>query len=553
QLVSGAGAATTPLTVRAGNAQTAEVFRVEDFGAAPRLVVSSGGTVGVGTVPTGGNMFEVNGLTKVTGTMSATTVQTADGSVAAAGLGFTSQANTGLYRPAANQLGLLAGGTEGMRLVNNAGAVQNTSAVAGSMLAPAWSFLNDADTGVFNPSANTLAFTAGGLESLRVVNNAGAMQNTAAVGGSAVAPAWSFLSDANTGIFNAGADMLSLAVGGSEALRVINGAGSLQIAAAMAGSMVVPPYTFLSDGDTGMFSASANGLGFTAGGSEAMRVVNNAGVVQNTSAVAGTATAPAWSFLSDANTGIFNAGADMLSLAVGGGELLRVTATQIAAGTLGSAATPAWTLLSDGNTGAFSPGADTLAWSTGGVERARIGSTGNVGIGTIAPQARLDVSQDVLVRGTFVNFGTLSGSTGYGIRDNAGKVEVKNSGGLWEPISKLRLTHDGNPVYTNTTGTFAVVSRFAVDFSDYPTLTQVKFVGETRDTNSDPHEAQIKVNGTAVASSLLSGANNVFQVKTSAFNGFTNPNAPALVEVELRKQSGVAGQAELGSFVIDFR
>ena len=56
----------------------------------------------------------------------------------------------------------------------------------------------------------------------------------------------------------------------------------------------------------------------------------------------------------------------------------------------GSAATPA-IRGTDANTGIFFPAADTIAFSEGGVESMRIDSSGNVGIGTSSPSARLTV------------------------------------------------------------------------------------------------------------------------------------------------------------------
>jgi hypothetical protein len=44
---------------------------------------------------------------------------------------------------------------------------------------------------------------------------------------------------------------------------------------------------------------------------------------------------------------------------------------------------------------------------------------------------------DILINGVnhYLNFGTFSGSSGYGFRDNAGTMEVKNDGGTWNPIA----------------------------------------------------------------------------------------------------------------------
>jgi hypothetical protein len=60
-------------------------------------------------------------------------------------------------------------------------------------------------------------------------------------------------------------------------------------------------------------------------------------------------------------------------------------------GTDGSAATPA-VQGTDANTGMFFPAADTIAFAEGGTEAMRLDASGNVGIGTTTPGARLDVS-----------------------------------------------------------------------------------------------------------------------------------------------------------------
>lgn len=44
--------------------------------------------------------------------------------------------------------------------------------------------------------------------------------------------------------------------------------------------------------------------------------------------------------------------------------------------------------------------------------------------------------KDILINGVnkYLNWGTDSGSVGYGIRDNAGTMEFKNNGGAWAAI-----------------------------------------------------------------------------------------------------------------------
>ena len=57
---------------------------------------------------------------------------------------------------------------------------------------------------------------------------------------------------------------------------------------------------------------------------------------------------------------------------------------------------------------------------------------GNVGIGTTNPTHLLDVDGNIgLTAGSYINFNTTDGTTGYGFRDNSGSVQFKNSGGSW--------------------------------------------------------------------------------------------------------------------------
>jgi hypothetical protein len=62
---------------------------------------------------------------------------------------------------------------------------------------------------------------------------------------------------------------------------------------------------------------------------------------------------------------------------------------------------------------------------------------GNVGIGTPVPQASLDVNGDMILSGgnRYLNFGTVTGSAGYGIRDNGGTLQYKVTGIDWKDFT----------------------------------------------------------------------------------------------------------------------
>lgn len=62
-------------------------------------------------------------------------------------------------------------------------------------------------------------------------------------------------------------------------------------------------------------------------------------------------------------------------------------------------------------------------------------STTPVGSATLIERLRITSAGDHAINaGAYLNWGTTYGSAGYGLRDNAGVIEAKNSGGSWAPI-----------------------------------------------------------------------------------------------------------------------
>ena len=107
------------------------------------------------------------------------------------------------------------------------------------------------------------------------------------------------------------------------------------------------------------------------------------------------------------------------------GAFTTLSATGVTTVQAGTAALPAITTTGDTNTGVFFPAADTIAFAEGGAEAMRIDSSGNVGIGTTSPAAKLHVSGYVLTGSQYYSgrFSDAINST-YSIAHQAGLTNL---------------------------------------------------------------------------------------------------------------------------------
>lgn len=198
-----------------------------------------------------------------------------DGTVAKPSLCFNSDTNTGIYRAGADILGIVVGGAFAARFYG--GSVPQSAFVDGTAATPAIGFDNDSNTGMYLAAADNVAFTTGGTYragfSTTIFNTRLVVQGP---DGAVAAPAYSFENDTDTGIYRGGANDFRVAAGGTtivlitasgltmNGLPIFNGDGSA----------AAPSYSFSSDTNTGIYRPGADLIAVSCGGTVGFSVQN---------------------------------------------------------------------------------------------------------------------------------------------------------------------------------------------------------------------------------------------------------------------------------------
>ncbi len=315
------------------------------------------GANNIGVSVNGAKVLDIatTGLT-VTGTFSFTGALLApDGSVGAPAYSFTSDPDTGMYRPSANVLSLVAGGVQALQLTST----QLLSIQDGTAAAPAYSFFNDPDCGLYRSGANNINFATAGVRILNMDANGVYFNN-----GTVSLPTISFFSDQNTGIFWQGADDMRLVAGGVSQLLIRTDAVYARLAVWGAdGALATPSYSFESDPDTGLFRAGANDIRMAAGAAfvQQWNATGAYTVFQD-----GAAAAPSISFFSDTDTGIYRGGANNLNFATGGVRILNMDTNGVYFND-GTVSLPTISFFSDSDTGFYRAASGDVRFTSDGV------------------------------------------------------------------------------------------------------------------------------------------------------------------------------------------
>jgi hypothetical protein len=101
--------------------------------------------------------------------------------------------------------------------------------------------------------------------------------------GTAALPAYSFVNDPDTGMFRQGTNAIGFATNGTEDFRITD----TQALSVNGGTAALPAFSFSLDNDIGMFRPATNTLGFATAGAEAVRITSTNRLGVNTTNPAG--------------------------------------------------------------------------------------------------------------------------------------------------------------------------------------------------------------------------------------------------------------------------
>jgi hypothetical protein len=251
---------------------------------------------------------------------------------------------------------LLGGGADGN--FTNISVSSVATFGAGTVSAPSITTSGDTNTGIYFPAADTIAFTEGGVESMRI-------DSSGRLGIGVTSPD--------------GLITLPAAASNTPKIRLQSSTSDVDVTissyADASGTYAAFGSNFYLDsaGDEAVFDATKRSAFVRVDG----RVT---GAVSFGTATTGIAT-ERMRITSGGDVGIGTTSPTEKLHVSGIGRAGRWRADEQ------DASAPAFSFTNDINTGMFSSGSDTLNFATGGSERMRINSSGDVGVGTTSPKS----------------------------------------------------------------------------------------------------------------------------------------------------------------------
>jgi hypothetical protein len=297
---------------------------------------------------------------------------------------FSSDNDTGIYNPAANKIAIATNGIERVTVdTNNVTSTLDVLLPDGSATTPAIGFSSETNTGIYHSGSHSLDITINGTRQLQVTDTSITTNEVIKnISGTVIAPSYTFTSDSTSGIYLNTAGDLRVSVSGTNVISATPSVVSVNTQVQnVNGTAAAPAYSFTSDTNTGIYGPSSDTLGIATGGIQRVSIGTN--TINTTNTVLGpdgSVTSPTYSFSGESNTGIYRSGSHSLDITINGTRQLQVTDTSITTGEViknvnGSASAPAYSFTSDPNTGISASGSDQLYLNVGGTSKVEINST----------------------------------------------------------------------------------------------------------------------------------------------------------------------------------
>ena len=308
------------------------------------------------------------------------------GAVGAPSLYMSTDTTTGMYRPAANQIGFTVS-TVSTVIVLAAGL---NVVKAGAAATPSLYFSTDTTTGLYRSALNQVAVAVSGLNVVTISSTglaSTAINNGAGAVGS---PSYYMSTDTTTGMYRPSANQIGFAVSGSNVFTVLStgitvnnlnitgvntlGVSTLTVTTSLnipAGAVGAPSLYMATDTTTGMYRPAANQIGFTVSGVNTLNV-KSSGINVIT---AGTAGAPSLYFSTDTTTGLFRTAANQIGLAISGTNTVNILSTGLNVITAGTAGAPSLYFSTDTTSGLYRFGANQIGITAAGTNVITVAAT----------------------------------------------------------------------------------------------------------------------------------------------------------------------------------
>ena len=449
-----------------------------------------------------------------------TTVE--DGTVSAPAYSFSNEINTGLYRIGSGNLGLSLLGTNTIDInstrIKNVGVYYGAN---GSVSSPTYSYTGDSSSGWYSLGSSSLGLAIGGVNKLLVNSivqiGSGATDTTTQLylpNGSAATPACTFTSNTNMGFYRIGSNNLGISLNGVLSLD-LNSTRLYSINPIYVpnGLVTAPGMAFNANSSTGIYYVASN---------NAINIANN-GVLNATfensatprlALAQGSLAVPSLTFTGATNYGIFyDSGTTSVKFVAGGVNTLKLTSalTNInTATTISSTCTATIYYASTNGSNTSSAISFTNDVTTGMFLQ-------NVGVLSLAANA-LEGFRAVLnsASSSYITVGNITGASTY-TNDNS----LRFAGLLGKQSSSFNYTVLAERFWTGTTNSEMLLfkninSTDRIRLRAYTHVFQAPTSAETYSTLADNNTVCTMVNGIVYIGGGTAGDTTLLQLPTGS-------------------------------------